>query len=138
MFDYIKAALRWILRLETLKNALFAVRIANNIYGKLGAKLPKKYGKEIKRKLEIAQEAMDSIQSALPNELTNQWAEKITSSQDIKTWGDFKAAISPSKHGQGNDGINLSLQGEIKGVPYKIGYTLDNGGIEASSSLFSI
>jgi len=109
MFKYVKAVLKWVLRKETLANAIFAVRFANIILGNKDLKKIKKVS-ELKRKLEIAQGIMDSLQAVVSNQDTASDSNFVQNASKVKALASFAAKIITDKHGPGNNGITLSFR----------------------------
>ena len=135
MFKYLSAIAKWVLRKETLNNALFGIQIAKSLYTNPSAPNLKK-NQSVIRHLEIAQQGLDTLQKSLPNQATEEWAEGINKSKDKKTWGNFTAAISKDKHGKGNDGIDLGLKTKLLGMDLDLGYDPKNGSSKVSVGPF--
>lgn len=138
MLNYLKAFFMAAISKKTYRNCLFELRLNESVYGKAEKKISQKYGKELHQKLEIAQEIIDTAHAVLPNQKTDEFVAKINASKDKATWNDFNAEVVANKHGNGSNGINLGMNGEIKGVPFSIGKTNRNIADQVQQSLFDI
>jgi len=136
MFKYLKGIVIWLFSKDTLGNVMFGLNIAKEVFCGKDGKGERK-SKSLLRKLEMAQEAVDTVQKLLPNSETDKYAGGINKSKDKKTWGSFNAAVVKDKHGNGNNGINLGIDAKIGGIPVGIKYDPTNGSASCSLGIFN-
>jgi len=117
MIKYITAVFKWVMRKETLSNALFAVRLASTLVK----------DKKSHERLLMAQKLINKAQVMTSNTDTKIVADSITASTNSRDWGDFEAKVVKDKHGEGNNGIDLSWGKNIGKIPLNVGWDPRDG-----------
>lgn len=134
--ELIKVIFKWLLRKETLSNAIFALNIYKNLFTNKDAKSLSK-NRAVLRRVQIAQDGLNAIQGFLPNDETQNYVDGINDSNDKKTWGDFSARLQKDKHGKGNHGIDVGIKTHIGKVPIEFSHDFKDGSSRGKVGPFS-
>lgn len=124
VFKYLKAIWNFIIRNQSLKNALYEISVSKYVFGN-------KYFKDfiknenIISKLEIAQNTIDRATRLLDNKSTEESVKYINAQKD-GPFKDIKAKLHNNRHGASNHGISLGLDTKISGVPVQFGVGFDD------------
>jgi len=124
VLKYLKSVWNYVIHNESLRTALYEIAVSKYVFGN---KVFKDFieTEKVVEKLEVAQRQLDRATRLLDNTST----EKAVKFINADTKGPFKdiiAKFAKNRHAGSNHGIELGFNGQISGMPAKLGIGFDD------------